>query len=148
MESKEDKILVEINDSDAETFFCAICTEYKLKRSRSRCQVNVCWGAISLFVALSRGVLLASLPMNPGTSMSWVICAMLGQLQCLLRDASILRCGSCGQFPEGVTVERMEGVGDEHLDAFQRLAIMRCWKPCPNCGIFIENIGGGCSMIS
>uniref|UniRef100_A0A0D9XRD9 Uncharacterized protein n=1 Tax=Leersia perrieri TaxID=77586 RepID=A0A0D9XRD9_9ORYZ len=38
MTSKIDKVLVENDDSDVETFFCAICTDHKSMCSCSRCQ--------------------------------------------------------------------------------------------------------------
>uniref|UniRef100_A0A0D9XRD8 Uncharacterized protein n=1 Tax=Leersia perrieri TaxID=77586 RepID=A0A0D9XRD8_9ORYZ len=38
MESNIGKVLVEIDDSDVEKFFCTICTDHKSMRNRSHCQ--------------------------------------------------------------------------------------------------------------
>ncbi|KAF0896285.1 hypothetical protein E2562_021440 [Oryza meyeriana var. granulata] len=161
MESKEEKVLVEIDDSDAETFLCAICMEYKPMHSRSYCQGCPHYFCFSCIMDhISYRVLGGSIPVRcpePGCTIGeltyefWykhvVDDVRNAWTAATSRDASILRCGSCGQFLEGITVEEMEDVGDERVDTLQRLAIARSWRPCPNCSIFIEWTGG-CSIIT
>ncbi|KAF2910555.1 hypothetical protein DAI22_11g108900 [Oryza sativa Japonica Group] len=131
MDTKEKRVNIETDESYTVTFHCAICMEYKPMNSRFHCE----------------GCTIGEL-----TYEKWYK-HVRGDVRkawesANLRDSAMLkRCGSCGKFLEGVTLDGMEGGRDDCLDPLHTLAIAKGWRPCPRCGIFIE-LTGGCSIVT
>uniref|UniRef100_A0A0E0F4Y6 RING-type domain-containing protein n=1 Tax=Oryza meridionalis TaxID=40149 RepID=A0A0E0F4Y6_9ORYZ len=162
MDTKEKRVNIATDESYTVTFHCAICMEYKPMNSRFRCEGcphYFCFkcvldhisyrvlGGDAHVCCLEPGCTIGEL-----TYEKWYK-HVRGDVRkawesANLRDSAMLkRCGSCGKFLEGFTLDWMEGGRDDCLDPLHTLAIAKGWRPCPRCGIFIE-LTGGCSIVT
>uniref|UniRef100_J3N7M7 RING-type domain-containing protein n=1 Tax=Oryza brachyantha TaxID=4533 RepID=J3N7M7_ORYBR len=165
---KRERLSPEIDDGSDHTvtFHCAICMEHKPTHSRhfccGGCPHYFCFSCIVDHIGYRElaggdihvpcpelGCTVGELAYGKWYEHVTADVPRAWEVAILLDYAMLERCGSCGKFLEGVTVEgMMEGVKDNHhMDPLHSLAAAKGWLSCPRCGMLIELIGG-CSIIT
>ncbi|EEE52006.1 hypothetical protein OsJ_33711 [Oryza sativa Japonica Group] len=148
MDTKEKRVNIETDESYTVTFHCALCMEYKPMNSRFHCEGcphYFCFKCVLDHISyrVLGGDAHVCCP-EPGCTIGELTYEkwykhVRGDVRkawesANLRDSAMLkRCGSCGKFLEGVTLDGMEGGRDDCLDPLHTLAIAK--------GLLYANIG-------
>ncbi|RLN41463.1 hypothetical protein C2845_PM01G27150 [Panicum miliaceum] len=162
---KEKKASIE-DELDTRTFYCGICTEYKLMSTRFRsqgCCHYFCFSCITDHIGnrILRGDIPVRCPQLGCTIGELTYEAWNEHIEGNVHDAWLVaiskekdaffaigggRCSDCGSFLSTVDAQEKYATADKCPETMHHLIFKHGWRPCTCCGILIEKIGG-CSIV-
>lgn len=162
---KEAKASIE-DEPDTRTFYCGICTEYRLMSTRFRsqgCCHYFCFSCIMDHIGnrILRGDFPVSCPQLGCTIGELTYEVWSEHIESDARDAWLAamskekdaffvfgggRCSDCERFLAIVDAQKKYTTTDECPETMHLLIVQYGWRPCPCCGILIEKVGG-CNIV-